>query len=250
MRRLIRTLTIGVVAGGLVAAAALPAGASNSWNGYHWAGTASGDKGLPAQVTVRNHLDTAWSPVLTPVSTDWNASAVIQHTVVNGTVGAGQCALPAAPPAAADYEVDVCNGAYGENGWLGIAEIWVDASGHILTGAVRVNDTYFSQAPYDDANARRHVLCQEVGHTWGLDHQHSPKAQTCMNDSFGLLSASFVAPNAHDYDELAIVYCHLGSGPCPTKGKGGPKSNGNGKGLVLERRAANGARFVRFILQP
>jgi hypothetical protein len=252
MRGLIRTLAAGLAVGGLVAAATLPAGANNSWKGYHWAGTATGDKGLPAQVTVRNHLDGAWSGVLTPVSADWNLNAVIQHTVAAGTTGAGQCALPAAPPTAADYEVDVCNGAFGANGWLGIAEIWVGADGHILTGAVRMNDSYFSQDPYNDPNARRHVLCQEVGHAWGLDHQHGPRAQTCMNDSFGLLSASFVSPNAHDYDQLAAVYCHLGSDPCSTKGGGGPKGkgNGNGKGQVFERRAANGARLVTFILRP
>jgi hypothetical protein len=224
----------------------LPAGASNSWNGYHWAGQNGGDQGLPVNLTLVNHLSEAWPGVLAPVSVDWNRSSVVKHVIVDP----GACELPAGPPAVADATIDVCNGAYGENGWLGLAQIWVDASGHILTGSVQVNDTYFSRAPYDDANARRHVLCQETGHTFGLDHQHSPKAASCMNDSWGLTSASFVSPNQHDYDQLAAVYCHLGPGPCGGTKGGGGKGKSQGKGQVFERTAPNGARFVTFILRP
>jgi hypothetical protein len=34
-----------------------------------------------------------------------------------------------------------------------------------------VNDTYFNTPKYDTSAWRNLVMCQEVGHTLGLDHQ-------------------------------------------------------------------------------
>ena len=60
-------------------------------------------------------------------------------------------------------------------------------------------------------------MCQEIGHTLGLDHQNEafsdPNLGTCMdytndparNDGAG----DNQHPNLHDYEELAIVYAHL-----------------------------------------
>ncbi|MGC4939945.1 hypothetical protein [Kribbella sp. DT2] len=57
---------------------------------------------------------------------------------------------------------------YGNNGWAGLASINLSGSGHISTGSVKLNDTYESGAPTAE---RQGVMCQEVGHTYGLDHQ-------------------------------------------------------------------------------
>jgi len=239
-------------AAAILLVAAAPAGAGHSWNGYHWAGTGAGDKGLPVQVTLASHVDplSPWSGILGMVGTDWNVSAELESTLVPGLFDPAACELPTTAPAAADYTVDVCNGEYGENGWLGLAQIWVAPDGHILTGSAKVNDTYFNQDAYNDDNARRHVLCQEVGHDWGLDHVHGPKAASCMNDMFGLFSPSFVSPNQHDYDQLAAIYCHLGDSPCGRAKGGGGKGKSNSKSQVVERHQANGARLVTFILRP
>jgi hypothetical protein len=59
-------------------------------------------------------------------------------------------------------------------------------------------------------------MCQEIGHTFGLDHQdtnfNNANLGTCMdytNNPSGPPSNEH--PNQHDYDELVIIYTHLDS---------------------------------------
>ena len=81
---------------------------------------------------------------------------------------------------------EVCNANYGQNGWLGLASIWL-ASGttHITQGSVKLNDTYFNTAQYNTPAWRQMVTCQEVAHTFGLDHQDetfgNTNLGTCMD---------------------------------------------------------------------
>ena len=85
---------------------------------------------------------------------------------------------------------------------------------------MKVNDTYFAQSPYNTTPWRQFVMCQEVGHTFGLDHQDL----TQNNADGGTGGAvdndpSNEHPNAHDYEELEIIYTHL-------DGSNGPKPHG------------------------
>lgn len=53
-------------------------------------------------------------------------------------------------------------------------------------------------------------MCQEVGHTLGLDHQDenfdNPNLNTCMD--YTRKPESNQHPNDHDYEELGIIYAH------------------------------------------
>jgi hypothetical protein len=107
--------------------------------------------------------------------------------------------------------VEVCNAAYGQNGWLGLAQIWISSRQHITAATTKVNDTYFSTPKYNTTAWRNLVMCQEVGHTFGLDHQdenfNNTNLGTCMdytNDP-----STNQHPNQHDYDELVAIYSHL-----------------------------------------
>ncbi len=78
---------------------------------------------------------------------------------------------------------------------------------------MKLNDTYFNTAQYNTPAWRNLVTCQEVGHTFGLDHQDenfdNPNLGTCMdytNDP-----STNQHPNKHDYDELVTIYSHLDS---------------------------------------
>ena len=57
------------------------------------------------------------------------------------------------------------------------------------------------------------VMCQEIGHTFGLDHQDenfsNPNLNTCMD--YTSSPSSNQDPNQHDYDELVAIYSHLDS---------------------------------------
>ena len=97
---------------------------------------------------------------------------------------------------------------YGRNGWLGVASIWASGS-HITKATVKLNDTYYNTAQYNTKEWRRSVLCQEVGHTFGLGHQsEDPTVNTgsCMD----YYQVPNIAPNAHDYAQLASIYSHTG----------------------------------------
>ena len=89
------------------------------------------------------------------------------------------------------------SGNYGLNGWLGLASISV--SGCTITSATcYLNNSYLQS--YSNT-AIDHVACQEVGHTFGLDHNRSAN-DTCMNDT--ILIGNVI--NQHDYDQLDAIY--------------------------------------------
>ena len=195
--------SLGVAASALLLASVLAgtASATHSWNGYHWARTAN-----PFTIKLGDNLSSNWDPFLSQTSSDWSKSNVLDTTIVAGQAK-GKCRPTAG-------RVEVCNGNYGNNGWLGLAQIWISGS-HITQGATKMNDTYFSQAPYNNTAEKEHVMCQEVGHTFGLGHQDESgiSLNTCMDYYHNTSNSDTksTTPNQHDYDELAIIYAHLDS---------------------------------------
>jgi hypothetical protein len=173
------------------------ANADHAWANYHWARSSN-----PFTLGLGDNLASVWDSYLQTTSSDWSVSDVLDTTIVAGATSARRCR-------AATGRIEVCNAAYGNNGWLGIASISVSGS-HIRSGTVRVNDTYFNTATYNTVAWRNLVMCQEVGHIFGLDHQDenfdNPNLGTCMD--YTNLPSSNQHPNAHDYEELDIIYAH------------------------------------------
>ena len=195
--RKVLTLTLAITA---FAAIAGTAAASHSWGGYHWARTAN-----PFTLRLSDNVSGPWDPILATTSTGWSMSTVLDTAIVAGSADPRKCRPTSG-------RVEVCNASYGRNGWLGIASIWASGS-HITQGTVKVNDSYFNSAPYNTPAWRNLVMCQEVGHTFGLAHQDenfsNANLGTCMdytNDP-----STNQAPNGHDYAQLASIYLHLDS---------------------------------------
>jgi len=180
-----------------IVALAAPAAASHSWSNYHWARTAN-----PFTLSLGDNVDTGWDSYLVTSSSQWSKSNVLDTTVVTGSTTGRKCR-------ATSGRVEVCSAAYGRNGWLGLASIWLSGT-HITQGTVKVNDTYFSMAQYNNPYERAHVMCQEIGHTFGLGHttEDGSTQDTCMDYSSSLTST---APNQHDYAQLEAIYSHLDS---------------------------------------
>ena len=196
-RTLARVLGAGIV---LVALATTVLYGRHSWGKYHWARTSN-----PFTLKLGDNVNAAWDEYLITTSSDWSASSVLDTTIVPGQGGAS-CSPTSG-------RVEVCNAAYGNNGWLGLAQIWAFGT-HITQGLTKVNDTYFNTATYNTPAWRKLVMCQEVGHTFGLNHQdenfNNANLGTCMDytsDPGGPPSNEH--PNAHDYDQLEKIYRHL-----------------------------------------
>lgn len=178
--------------------------ATHSWGSYHWARMAN-----PFILQFGNNVSSAWTTYLFTTASDWSVSDALDTKIVSGK-GGTRCK-------ATNGRVEVCSKKYGYNGWLGIAQIWVSGN-HITQGTVKFNDTYFQTAKYNTPFWRQFVVCQEVGHTLGLDHQDEDFANvnlgTCMDytsDPDGSINGqlSNLHPNQHDYDQLALIYAHL-----------------------------------------
>lgn len=201
---------------GFVAAVALVSGgavayANHSWEGYHWARTAN-----PFTLQLGDNVSSVWDGHLALASNDWSTSTVLNTVIALGNTNQKRC-WPTSG------RVEVCNSKYGKNRWLGLASIWISGS-HITQGTVKLNDTYFNTAQYNTPAWRQTVMCQEIGHTFGLDHQNETfedaNLGTCMdytNDPDGGAGGavnndpSNEHPNQHDYDMLGTIYAHLDS---------------------------------------
>ncbi|KKU51920.1 MAG: hypothetical protein A3H69_06055 [Candidatus Sungbacteria bacterium RIFCSPLOWO2_02_FULL_47_9] len=240
---------------------AVGAYATHSWGNYHWARTAN-----PLVLKLGDNVSSSWDAYLAAASSDWNASSVLSTTVVPGRANPKNCR-------ATSGRVEVCNSKYGNNGWLGIASIWATGD-HITKGTVKLNDTYFNTAKYNTPAWRQFVACQEVGHTFGLDHQDevftNTNLGTCMdytNDPAGTLYGQLnnVHPNAHDYEELGIIYAHLdtftsafnktASAQARDVDESNPSEWGkvvrkshDGRASLYERNLGNGNKLFTFVI--
>lgn len=205
-QKMFRSLAVAVSLTAAAAAITTVAQATHSWGGYHWARTT-------AQFTLKlgDNLKTAdWKSHLAQASSDWNSgNGPLLTSIVAGTSN-NNCSMVAGT-------TQVCNKTYGSNGWLGLASINITGGVHITQGTAKMNDTYFNTATYNNPNERQHVMCQEVAHTFGLDHQSTDGSSqnSCMdyfsNTGANAGSTASTKPNAHDFAELKIIYGHLDS---------------------------------------
>ncbi|MSV34358.1 MAG: hypothetical protein EXQ47_01995 [Bryobacterales bacterium] len=162
--------------------------ASHSWAGFHWARTAN-----PFTLKLGKNLSVGWQTYLANASLDWNSQPAgtttpVLTAIVAGSTNPRRCAAIAGT-------TQVCDSTYGNNGWLGLATIYITGGVHITRGTAKMNNTYFNTDAYNNANERQHVMCQEIAHTFGLDHQSvdGTSQNTCMDYS---TSPESTQPNA------------------------------------------------------
>ena len=182
---------------------------NHAWEKYHWAPTA-----LPFTLELADNVTGAWDSYLDTTVSDWNKSDVLDTTKIAGGTDPKDC-----DPT--EGKVEVCNAKYGKKGWLGIATIWRSGE-HITQATAKLNDTYFNTKSYNKPAWRNLVMCQEVGHTFGLDHQDerygNRNRDTCMD--YTRKPGSNQHPNQHDYDQLGAIYrLHLEEDESTTTGE-------------------------------
>ena len=199
MKKIIILAGLVLSFGGLVSVAY----ANHSWGGYHWARTSN-----PFTLKVGDNVSSTWDPYLNEAITDWSASSVLNLTKITGSTAPRSCK-------AKTGQIQACSERYGNTGWLGIAQIWISGL-HITKAVTKVNDTYFNTATYNTPAWRRLVMCQEIAHDFGLDHQD----ENFSNDNLGSCMdytsdpdgpPSNEHPNLHDFAEIEAIYAHLDS---------------------------------------
>ena len=171
--------------------------AGHSWNNFTWAKTSNS-----FTLMVVDSVSDNWWTELDETLTKWSASNVLdlQITKTDNSQSARQiCGMVAG-------QIRVCNYSYGDTGWLGLASIGIDNKGHIDRGIAMLNDSY--SLHWQDQALKNHVMCQEIGHLFGLGHtsENGTSQQSCMDYSNDWASQW---PNAHDYDFLDVIYSSL-----------------------------------------
>jgi hypothetical protein len=239
--RVLRVIVVGAAA--LVAGLLTPVGidANHQWGSYRWPNSGTG-----ITLTIRDNVDGDWDGHLTAAAQDWddlgrqNGWPDALTLTIQDANGSGSDCEPTS------LQVVVCNGSYGSTGWLGIAQIWVQGTQDIVQATTRLNDFYFRDDPsyaayYGTDQWRQFVMCQEVGHDFGLDHQdenfYNPNLGSCMD--YTANPADNQHPNQHDFEQLGSMYISSGStgGGGKTKkpgGGGGGGGGGRGKGQAGE----------------
>ena len=197
----------------LVVLTAVPVFASHGWSNYHWPrSTAEASIVIYRSLTATTYAN--WPDHLqksvfgdpanpnTANRRGWNDSTVLALSIsASGTDSTTRynCTAPTGA-------IRVCNYAYGATGWAGLAQVWPDASGHIQRANTKVNDTYYTS---NNDPWERHVMCQEVGHDFGLGHtsENGTSQNTCM-DYYKNSTTNWTStgPNQHDFDQLRVQH--------------------------------------------
>jgi len=238
--------------------------ADHSWGKFKWKPSS-----IPFNLNLGDNVNSDWDGHLLGASNDWSVSTPLDTTIVSGSTDPLSCNPESG-------NIQVCNAEYGDNDWLGLAQIY-GRGFTIIAGVAKLNDTYFKTATYNTTAWRRMVMCQEIAHAFGLDHQDvtfdNVNLGSCMDytdDPDGTLDneLSNEYPNQHDYAQLERIYPVSGTtddggggGVCnapPGKGcnknsaatgraQWGQLVSGHGSVEVYERNLGGGRKVITFV---
>jgi hypothetical protein len=206
--------------------------ADHSWSSYHWARTTNS-----YDLTVINSTTSDWDDYVSLAISDWSQSQKLNMIEDPGgsieSKDRRQCK-------GGTGTVRICNLAYGQTGWLGIAGISIDGNGHIATGYTKLNDTYFSWNFYNRADWKQSVVCQELGHNIGLGHQDEDFDNQSLFSCMDYQDPPYEYPNQHDYQQLDAIYGHADSYNSYAGGSSGADSGGSSGGDGCNAPAGKG----------
>mmetsp|Transcript_9841 Transcript_9841/g.14973 ORF Transcript_9841/g.14973 Transcript_9841/m.14973 type:complete len:289 (-) Transcript_9841:120-986(-) len=158
------------------------------------------DGGL--QLTLVNSLSDDWQEEFEVAVADWSMSDALTLDVVVEPVDDAwdndkKCKRQ-------DDKMVVCNGNFGDTGWVGINENEV-LGGRIISSVAKMNEYYLNKADFDH---RRFTMCHEIGHGFGLPHTDENPYNKNLNDCLDYTDnpSSNVLPGEVNMIKLQEVY--------------------------------------------
>jgi hypothetical protein len=250
----------------VVSLVAIPVSANNWWGNYHWGRTSD-----TFILDVGANVGPEWNDALTlatdGVIMDWSDSSVLNMSVVSGAVTDPKLRKKCPPTAG---RVEVCSASLGGS-YLGVAQLWtsfdkITQANHITQATVKVND-HFYNAPggvYNNRDQRQSVLCEELGHTIGVDHAYDGTGG-CVT-GYGA-SPPPLSPSTHDYEMIVSHYGHINDGTTtvgttpavaareeteidPREWGAVLENDENGRPSVYGKDLAPGQRVTTFVVYP
>jgi hypothetical protein len=161
----------------VVAALALAAFAAPEAQAHRWGCWIQADRNVKVRNVASRSADAA------AAINEWNADTILNIS----SVSSGE-------------ETLVLDGNYGNTGWGGLASLTSVSGCTILKSTAKLN-LYYSWT----SNAARGVFCQEVGHTFGLDHSNDGG---CMGGGYWYDIGTFPAYTVitHNINDIGSMY--------------------------------------------
>jgi len=147
-----------------------------------------------------NALDEAWQEEFVLAVSDWENGSPDALTLTTRQVAFDSKCTPV------DGRMKVCNGNYGDTGWLGINEIVAYERNNIIIHSVaKMNEYYLLNANQDE---RQYTMCHEIGHGFGLPHTdenfYNRDLGNCMD--YTKKPQNNLHPDDTNYARLASLY--------------------------------------------
>eukprot|EP00339_Tiarina_fusa_P027688 CAMPEP_0117021000 /NCGR_PEP_ID=MMETSP0472-20121206/15892_1 /TAXON_ID=693140 ORGANISM="Tiarina fusus, Strain LIS" /NCGR_SAMPLE_ID=MMETSP0472 /ASSEMBLY_ACC=CAM_ASM_000603 /LENGTH=330 /DNA_ID=CAMNT_0004726355 /DNA_START=118 /DNA_END=1110 /DNA_ORIENTATION=+ len=158
----------------------------------------SGQGGL--ELELLNALDDSWQGEFAVAVTDWEEGDPDSLTLTTKKVNVDYACKPV------DGVMKVCNGNYGNSGWLGINEIVSQVSnGRILSSVAKMNEYYLLNA---DEYERQFTMCHELGHGFGLPHTDESFTNVDLGNCMDYTNTpkNNLHPDSSNYNRLASLY--------------------------------------------
>jgi len=167
---------------------------------YQWE---NGGNGL--NLELYNALDDNWQGEYAIALSDWENGTPDSLTLTTKKVEVDNACVPV------DGVMKVCNGNYGESGWLGINELIIINGKKIKHSVAKMNEFYLFNA---DADKRRYVMCHEIGHGFGLPHTDEQFNNKDLGDCLDYTSTpkNNLLPGDVNFNKLQVLYGTVGGG--------------------------------------
>ncbi|KAG7342835.1 hypothetical protein IV203_020779 [Nitzschia inconspicua] len=162
-----------------------------------WLGT-TGVGGLSLELW--NALDESWQTEFAESFSDWDNCDPNALTLSTQRVEVDYACSHATGV------MKVCNGNYGETGWLGINEVTkIMPQNAIESSVAKMNEYYLNNAGYEE---RLYTMCHEIGHGFGLPHTdenfHNADLGNCLD--YTTRPQNNLRPGEYNCNRLKTMY--------------------------------------------